>query len=172
MESDEELMAAVARGDERALGGLVERHGARLHAHLARLVGDRDDAHDLLQETWVRVARSAKTYETGRPVRPWLYGIAGNLARDLHRRRQVRGRLVGLDGQRAEAPAVRPGDRIDLRRQLDRLPDRLREVVLLRFYEDLSEAEAALALGVPRGTVKSRLHGAIRELKQGWGGAG
>lgn len=161
-------MAAVARGDEGALGILVGRYGARLHAHLARLAGSADDADDLLQETWLRVARSAHAYEPGRPLRPWLYGIASNLARDLHRRRAVRGRHA-LERRAADPPPARsPLERIDLGRRLARLPDRLREVVLLRYYEDLSEAEMAEALGVPRGTVKSRLHGAIRELKRGW----
>jgi RNA polymerase sigma-70 factor (ECF subfamily) len=171
MESDEELMESVARGDERALGTLVGRHGVRLHAHLARVMGSADDADDLLQETWVRVARSARTYQAGRPVRPWLLGIASNLARDLRRRRAVRIRagLVAPEASR-EAPGVRPFERLALRDRVARLPDRLREVVLLRFFEDLSEAEMADALGVPRGTVKSRLHGAIRELKRGWGG--
>ena len=59
MESDEELMTAVARGEERALATLVERHAARLHAFLVRIAGSRDDADDLLQDTWVRVARVA-----------------------------------------------------------------------------------------------------------------
>jgi len=54
MESDEELMAAVARGEERALATLVERHAARLHAFLVRIAGSRDEADDLLQDTWVR----------------------------------------------------------------------------------------------------------------------
>ena len=56
-------------------------------------------------------------------------------------------------------------------RRLVRLPDRLREVLVLRFYDDLDEAEMAEALGIPKGTVKSRLHGAIRELRRGWEGA-
>jgi len=162
-------MAAVARGDERALGSLVERHGARIHAHLTRLAGNVADADDLLQETWVRVARGARSYETGRPVRPWLFGIASNLARDLHRRRAVRIRAARASvAPERQPPAVRPLEQLALRERVARLPDRFREVVLLRFYEELSEAEMAEALGVPRGTVKSRLHGAIRELKRGW----
>jgi RNA polymerase sigma factor (sigma-70 family) len=169
MESDEELMAAVARGDERALGSLVERHGPRIHAHLARLAGSVEDADDLLQETWVRVARGARSYETGRPVRPWLFGIASNLARDLHRRRAVRRRAIRASAEpERPAPAVRPFEQLALRERVARLPDRFREVVLLRFYQEMSEAEMAETLGVPRGTVKSRLHGAIRELKRGW----
>ena len=173
MESDEELMAAIARGDERALAALIERHAVRLHGFLARLARDRDDADDLLQDTWVRVARGARSFDPNRKVRPWLYGIAANLARDLHRRRGVRQRAV-LDGSTAAAtasPAFRPLERLDLRERVARLPSRLREVLLLRFYEGLDEAEMAEALGVPKGTVKSRLHGAIRELRRGWEGA-
>jgi RNA polymerase sigma-70 factor (ECF subfamily) len=169
MESDEELMAAVARGDERALGALVERHAAPLHAHLARACGSRVDADDLLQETWVRVARGARTYRTGQPVRPWLHGIAAHLANDLWRRRAVRARLAP---QVASDPpsGLGPLDGLALRERVARLPERLREVVWLRYYADLDEAEMAAALDVPRGTVKSRLHGAIRALRADWEG--
>ena len=170
MESDEELMAAVARGEERALGALVERHAVRLHAFLVRAAGTRDDADDLLQDTWIRVARGAPTFDPRRRARPWLYGIAANLARDHHRRRSVRLRAAHEE-RNAPAPeraVFRPLERIDLRDRLGRLPDRLREVLMLRFYADLDEAEMAEALGIPKGTVKSRLHGAIRELRRGW----
>jgi len=175
METDEELMAAVARGDERALVVLIERHAARLHGFLSRFARDRDDADDLLQDTWVRVARGAKSFDPNRRVRPWLFGIASNLARDLHRRRSVRLRAShegsGEVAAAAQRAVLRPLERMDLRERLARLPERLREVLVLRFYEGLDEAEMAEALGVPRGTVKSRLHGAIRELRRGWEGA-
>jgi RNA polymerase sigma-70 factor (ECF subfamily) len=173
MESDEELMAAIARGEERALAALVSRYAERLHAFLQRLCSSRDDADDLLQDTWIRVARGAPTFDRGRRAKPWLYGIAANLARDLHRRRTVRLRAAHESKEELApaAPAFRPIERIDLRERLVRLPDRLREVLVLRFYEDLDEAEMAEALGIPRGTVKSRLHGAIRELRRGWEGA-
>lgn len=168
MESDEELMTFVARGDERALGTLVERHAGRMHAHLVRMTGSREDAEDLLQETWLRVARAARGFDPGRTVRPWLFGIASNLARDLHRRRAIRRRVATEADPAGNAPAVPPLETFALRDRVGRLPDRLREVLWLRYYEDLSEAEMADALGIPRGTVKSRLHGAIRELKRGW----
>ncbi len=168
MESDEELMASVARGDERALSTLVERYAGRMHAHLVRMTGHEEDAEDLLQETWLRVARAARGFEQGRAVRPWLFGIASNLARDLYRRRAVRTRLAGTVRSECEPAAFRPPESSTLRDRVARLPDRLREVLWLRYYEDLSEAEMAEALGIPRGTVKSRLHGAIRELKRCW----
>jgi len=170
MESDEELMRAVAQGDERALASLVERHAARIHAFLARVLGDRDDADDLLQDTWMRVARGARGFDASRKVRPWLYGIAANLARDQHRRRAVRVRALRegtLEASQAQT-APKPVERIDMRERLARLPERLREVLVLRYFDGLDEAEMADALGIPRGTVKSRLHGALRELRQGW----
>lgn len=168
MESDEELMASIARGDERALSILVERHAGRMHAHLVRMTGNGEDAEDLLQETWLRVARAARSFDPSRTVRPWLFGIASNLARDLHRRRAVRRRLATEIRREVEPEPVRPFETLALRDRVGRLPDRLREVLWLRYYEDLSEEEMADALGIPRGTVKSRLHGAIRELKRGW----
>lgn len=167
MESDEELMAAVARGDERALGALVDRHAARIHAHLVRVCGSRDDADDLLQETWLRVARGARTWRPDRPVRPWLYGIASHLATDLQRRRAVRRRAVAEGVHEPPPPGYGPLEGLALRERLARLPERLREVLWLRYYAGLDEAEMAAALGIPRGTVKSRLHGAIRALKDG-----
>ena len=170
MASDEELMRAVGQGDERALASLVERYAVRIHAFLTRVTGDRDDADDLLQDTWMRVARGARGFDAPRLVRPWLYGIAVNLARDLHRRRAVRLRAVqhGNVGARESAPIFRPVERIDMRERLTRLPERLREVLLMRYFDGLDEAEMAEALGIPRGTVKSRLHGALRELRRNW----
>lgn len=170
MESDEELMRAVAQGDERALADLVDRHAARVHAFLTRVVGDRDDADDLLQDTWMRVARGARSFDPTRRVRPWLYGIATNLARDLQRRRAVRVRALHEGSLEATRPQSPPGpvERIDMRARLAGLPERLREVLVLRYFEGLDEAEMADTLGIPRGTVKSRLHGALRALRAGW----
>lgn len=169
MESDEELMAAIARGEEHALGTLIERHAAGVLGFLQRVARDRDDAEDLLQDTWVRVARGARSFDSARRLRPWLYGIAANLARDAFRRRAVRVRAAHEDRVDASVHTqFRPIERMDMRERLMRLPDRLREVLVLRFYEGFDEAEMAAALGIPRGTVKSRLHAAIGALRQDW----
>jgi RNA polymerase sigma-70 factor (ECF subfamily) len=170
MEADEELMRAVALGDERALGVLVDRHAPRIHAFLVRLVDDASDADDLVQETWLRVARGAGSFDPARRFRPWLYGVAANLARDLQRRRRVRARPLE-PGPTATTPSD-PSVALDLRARLGELPTRLREVVLLRYFEDMSEAEMSRALRVPPGTVKSRLHAALRKLRQSYGGDG
>ncbi len=175
MRSDEELMSEVARGDEAALAMLVARHASRVHAFLFRYSGSRDDADDLLQDTWVRVARSARRFDPARSFRSWLYGIAANGARDLFRRRTTRQRaLREIEIRPDTAPEVDPSevdpiDRGVLRERISRLPERMREVMILRFFEGMNEAEMAEVLKIPRGTVKSRLHAALRELRAEYG---
>jgi RNA polymerase sigma-70 factor (ECF subfamily) len=170
MRSDEDLMEAVASGDEAALTTLIDRYAASVHAYLLRHSGSREDADDLLQETWVRVARSARRFDTARRFRSWIYGIATNLTRDLFRRRMTRERaLRDLATQPPAAPRVDSVDRGELREHIAELPENMRAVLLLRYYEGMSEAEMAEVLGIPRGTVKSRLHAALRKLRGGYG---
>ena len=173
MRSDEDLMAAVASGDETALAALIDRYAASVHAYLLRHCGNREDADDLLQETWVRVARSARHFDTARRFRSWIYGIATNLARDLFRRRTTRERaLRDLATHPPAAPRADSVDHGELRERIAKLPENMRAVLLLRYYEGMSEAEMAEALEIPRGTVKSRLHAALRELRGGYGVSG
>ena len=167
-------MKRVALGDPAALAGLVERHSARVHAYLVRYTRSREDADDLLQETWIRVARSARRFDPARRFRTWLYGIATNLGRDLFRRRGSRAR--GLLDAAAQAQATPPpeagiAERRELRERIAKLPERMREVVLLRYFEGMNEAEMSAALGIARGTVKSRLHSALGRLREGYGAA-
>jgi RNA polymerase sigma-70 factor (ECF subfamily) len=170
MRSDEDLMAAVASGDEAALAALIDRYAASVHAYLFRHSGNREDADDLLQETWVRVARSAKRFDTARRFRSWIYGIATHLARDLFRRRMTKERVLRTLAMNPPAtPAVDSADRGELRGRIAELPENMRAVLLLRYYEGMTEAEMADALEIPRGTVKSRLHAALRELRAGYG---
>jgi len=170
MRSDEDLMTAVASGDETALAVLIDRYAASVHAYLLRHSGKRDDADDLLQETWVRVARSAKRFDTARRFRSWIYGIATNLARDLFRRRMTRERaLRDLAAHPPATSGVNSVDRGELRERIAELPENMRAVLLLRYYEGMSEAEMAEILDVPRGTIKSRLHAALRRLRGGYG---
>jgi RNA polymerase sigma-70 factor (ECF subfamily) len=170
MRSDEDLMAAVASGDETALTALIDRYAASMHAYLLRHSGSREDADDLLQETWVRVARSAKSFDTARRFRSWIYGIATNLARDLFRRRVTKERALRTLATNPPATAgADSADRGELRARIAELPESMRAVLLLRYYEGMSEAEMAEALEIPRGTVKSRLHAALRELRGGYG---
>jgi len=173
MRSDEDLMAAVASGDEAALAALIDRYAASVHAYLQRHSGNREDADDLLQETWLRVARSARSFDTARRFRSWIYGIATNLARDLFRRRLTRQRaLRDLAAQPPAASGADSVDRGELRARIAELPENMRAVLLLRYYEGMSEAEMAEVLDIPRGTIKSRLHAALRRLRGEYGVSG
>jgi RNA polymerase sigma-70 factor (ECF subfamily) len=162
-------MARLQAGDEAALGELLERWRGRLFAFLARRTGA-TAAEDLFQETWLRVVRARASYDPGRRFSTWLFQIANNLCRDRGRRLRVEEgwrdavrEQVRHDPQRLDPP---PLDlRLDMHRRLHALSDAFREVLILRYYHHLSEAEIAEVLGIPRGTVKSRLHHAVRALR-------
>lgn len=173
MESDEELMRGVARGEEAPLRLLIERHAAPLHAYLARLCGDAAEAEDLLQESWMRVVRGAESFDPARRFRSWAYGIATNVARDRYRRAHARGGdhqplPLALAAASAEPRSMA---RLDLRGRLVELPERLRQTLVLRYYEGMDEPEIAATLGIARGTVKSRLHAAVAALRRSLGSA-
>ena len=158
-------MLQVQAGSEGALEALVDRWRARLFGFLQRRAGA-GDADDLFQETWLRVVRARRRFDPRLRFSTWLFQIANNLCRDRFRRGAVaaRGREAFAEQPRDGADAD-PALRIDLARRLAQLPDRLREVLVLRYYRDLGEREIAELLGIPPGTVKSRLHAALRSLR-------
>jgi RNA polymerase sigma-70 factor (ECF subfamily) len=165
MRSDEALVQAVARGDEPALRELCGRWERPLYQFIFRHTGGRD-VDDLYQETWLRVVRACGRFDPTRRFSTWLFQIAVNLCHDFHRRPppdpvdpvDVARDAGGVDGVAATEAGI------DARRLLAALPEAQRSVVLLRHYHDLSEDEVAEILGVPRGTVKSRLHHALARL--------
>lgn len=154
-----------------------------------QLLGDREDALDAAQDALVRFFETLERIEPGRPLRPWLFAIVRNRARDLHRRRRLRrtepltlstpstSTSRSTESETWDRPELRdphPGPAADalrheLRRQvwsaLASLPDEQREILVLRDYQDLSYRDIAAALGVPVGTVMSRLHRARRALR-------
>jgi RNA polymerase sigma-70 factor (ECF subfamily) len=164
MASDEQLITAVAAGDEDALALLYRRYDRPLHALLGRYTGGRD-VDDLAQETWLRVVRAAGRFDPARRFSTWLFSIALNLARDWHRRPPAEpadpmhtvARAAPDDGARVDAG-------LDAARLLAALPDAQRAVVILRHFHDLGEDDVAEILDIPRGTVKSRLHHAMAKL--------
>jgi RNA polymerase sigma-70 factor (ECF subfamily) len=174
--SDEELMAAVLAGDQMALSLLVGRHHAPLLGYLYRVVGgDQPLAEDLVQETLLRVVRQ-RTYQSGRPFRPWLYAIATNLARDHFKSAAVRRSLQRRDGEETllqlRDPEASPEERAlaaeemgEVRIALAQLREEHRAVLLLRFYQGFSLQEIAETLRIPVGTVKSRLSMSLHRLR-------
>ena len=163
MATDEELVAAVALGSEPAFAELVGRHERPLAGFLRRQLGDAD-AEDVFQEVWLRVARSAPGFDVSRRFKPWLYGIALNEIRDWLARRGRARELPLEDDEIADPRSASTGAGVDVERLLGTLPKEQRDVLILRYQLDLSESEIAEALGVPRGTVKSRSHAALARL--------
>jgi RNA polymerase sigma-70 factor, ECF subfamily len=159
MARDEDLVGRIANGDQAALGELLGRWDRPLNAFLARYTAGRD-VEDLRQEVWMRVVRAAPGFDRSRRFSTWLFQIALNLCRDWGRRRSAE----PLPEVPPEDAAALTDAGLDARRLLDRLPEAQRSAIILRYYHGLSEGEMAEVLDCPRGTVKSRLHQAVRRL--------
>jgi len=170
--SDLELWR-LARADPDAFGVLFERHGRAVYAFCARRTADLALAQDLTSIVFLEAWRCRKRTEiTSDSLLPWLLGIAHNTVRNAHRsRRRHRAALARLPHEPLEAAADDVASRIDAERALAdalqairTLPDRERDVVVLVLWSGLSYEDAALALGVPAGTVRSRLSRARARL--------
>ncbi len=168
--SDATLAARASRGDRDAASALVRTHSPRLYAFIQRYHPDRDDCEDLLQETWIRAFSNLDRFDPKKRFTTWLFQIALNLCRDLARRERVRSgyrRYVQETGQRGSD--TKTEEKVDARkamRAVETLPLEQKEVLLLRYYHGVPEAEAAEIVGCPRGTVKSRLHQAVRAVRR------
>ena len=187
-ETDEQLLARLRTGDREVFGPLVRRYERELYGYLRRYLGDDDLADDVFQTTFLAVFRKIKQYEPGRPARPWLYTIATNQAIDALRKRnrQADRRADGLtttdeDGEPRPlfellpATGVAPPDHAErgeererVRACVSRLPDLLREVILLAYFQGMKYRDIADALEIPLGTVKSRLHAGLVQLTEEW----
>jgi RNA polymerase sigma-70 factor (ECF subfamily) len=172
MDSDEELFHEWQQGGKGALEALVYRHHAPLVAHLARLTGDHALAQDLAQETFLRLIRDSHLYQYPRPFLPWLYTIARNQAinhsKSAYERRVQRAPEAPEGADAAPDPVEwleRQERRDGLRQALAKLTFEQREALSLRFGQELSVQETAVALGLPVGTVKSRTFNALRRLR-------
>jgi RNA polymerase sigma-70 factor, ECF subfamily len=158
------------RSPDEGLRALYDGHAPVLLAYTLRLTGgDRSRAEDIVQETLVRAWRNLdRLDESAGPVRPWLFTVAQRLAIDAYRARRARppetgdaalAFLPGLDELEATL------DRIVVTDALDSLSREHRAVIVETYYRGRSVAEAAQALGIPPGTVKSRCYYALRALK-------
>jgi RNA polymerase sigma-70 factor (ECF subfamily) len=181
METDTEgsLIQRMRAGDREAFGLLVERHMRRAYFQALGLVGSREDALDLSQEAFVRAFRARQTLDPERPFGAWLYQILRRLCFNFRRDRRVRASLLERGGSawlaaaaaqsapEDPAAALARSERCRLvSAAIDRLPDREREVLVLREFEDLKYREIADLVGVPVGTVMSRLYSARRRLAE------
>lgn len=175
---DSELIIRARSGDLRAREVLARRYREPAYLLALQLLGDPEEARDLAQDCLLRFFLKLDRFDADRPVLPWLRRIVRNGAIDLIRRRKVR-RADSLDSSGPEGEAVEvldlradtEGDALDRERQrcvwacLQQLSPAHREIVVLRDYQDLSYEQIADVLGVPVGTVMSRLHRARNALR-------
>jgi RNA polymerase sigma factor (sigma-70 family) len=170
--ADDALLRRVARHDRAAFEELYRRHRDKLVAASFRVVGDWHTAEEIVQEALVTVWKRAATFEGRSTVRTWLHAVVRNQSLN-HRRRAARVGGVGDAAELVAVPAAEIGpedaalataEQAELAAALKELPPAHREVLTLMFVAELSHAEIGQVLGVPIGTVKSRLHAAKRGL--------
>jgi RNA polymerase sigma-70 factor (ECF subfamily) len=184
--SDEELLSRYRDlGKTEDFDALVHRYEHELYRYLVRYLGDKSLAEDVFQNTFLQIHLKRGLYEEGRPVRPWLYSIATHQAVDALRK-AGRHPTVSLD-QRVGPNDTDAGQLVDLlvsdesgplaelqgqerrdwvRESVARLPEPLRQTLILAYHQDLKYREIAEILKIPVGTVKSRLHAALAKLQE------
>ena len=173
-QEDGALVARVRDGDIDALGVLYERYKSRVYRTALAITHDERMAEDILQEAFLRVNRYADSFDQTQPFEPWIYRITVNLSYSWTNKAKRWVTIFQDALERLRAPSRRDPERVTesreecaiLRRAIDGLPDSHRVVVILYYLEDLSVSEVAYALGVPEGTIKSRLYYAREKLRK------
>jgi RNA polymerase sigma-70 factor (ECF subfamily) len=185
--SDEQLLQNYLHGDRASFAKLVERYQRELFHFLVRFLSDRAAAEDVFQETFLQVHQSANLFDPQRRFKPWLFTIAANKARDLRRaqaRRPTSPLQASINGgndeggefidlmQSAQPAPDEPLRRRELAQKVQRtvldMPDNLREVLLLSYFHQFPYKQISGILGIPLGTVKSRLHAAVAYFADRW----
>jgi len=171
--SDAELLAAVAEGDPEAFGALYDQHAPWLLMRLRRRTADLDVADQVAQETFLVVWRDAGRFRGQGAVGAWIWGIAIRRLLDVQRGRAAQERLAGLLGRRrlsdvasAEEQALVTLEHREVIRALNRLSPELQAVLQATVLDGLNTREAAVLLGIPQGTVKTRAMRARAQLRQ------
>jgi RNA polymerase sigma-70 factor, ECF subfamily len=185
--SDEELIAAYRQGERGNFAVLVQRYQRELYHFLVRFVGDKAAAEDIFQEAFLQVHLSIEQFDPTRRFRPWLFTIAANKARDYIRSQS---RHPANPLQASMTPGDEEGGQfIDLVKSAQSLPDEplqkhelqvkvqqtvaampahLREIILLSYFHQFPYKQISKMLGIPLGTVKSRLHAAVAFFADRW----
>jgi RNA polymerase sigma-70 factor, ECF subfamily len=180
--TDETLLREYLEGKQGSFELLVRRHSRELFQFVLRFTGDSLAAEDVVQESFLQVHHSAATFDPGRRFKPWLFTIAANKARDSLRRRTRRREvpfdatiggeesesggkfldLLATDNDEAPIEELQADESRQLVRQIvESMPPQLSEVLILGYYHRFPYKEIAEIVGIPLGTVKSRLHAAV-----------
>lgn len=178
------LAAGLRRRDPRVLDHLIEQYQYRLFRYLVYLTANRERAEDFFQETWIRVLERGYQYDGQSKFETWLFSIARHLVIDWQRQKKAQsldsllepemGAPIELADGESPSPlslVLTQEEASVVQTSLDRVPVIHREVLLLRFQEDMSLADIASVLGVPLATVKSRLYRGLENLRSRLTGA-
>ena len=184
---DEQIIELYRTGRDEVFELLVQRYQQELYHFLVRFTGSRPSAEDVFQEAFLQVHVSIDRFDTSKRFKPWLFTIAANKARDHLRRSKRRSAAAlsapvagGSDEEREfldlmQADLPLPEDEADLhetqqrvRQVVQSLPDHLREILVLAYFQQFPYKRIAQMLGIPLGTVKSRLHTAVGTFADHW----
>lgn len=149
----------------------IRKYGKRLYGLCMTLCADKHEADDLYQDTWVKVIRSFDSFDSTKDFEPWLTRLCVNTYRDKLRRLSLSPFLNFTSNETKDflfstAPAPEREDYSDLYAAIDQLPEKLRLAIILFYFEDMDISKTAQTLGIPPGTVKSRLNKARKLLKE------
>jgi len=185
--TDAELLARFADGDEAAFRELVNRYKNSLYAFLKQFLNQQDLVEDTFQETFLQVFTSIDSFDTSRPLRPWLFTIAANKAKDALRKRQRTAAIpIGTIAESQEmsfddvlntltSDDTMPYEELQksetaarVEQVIKDMPDNLRAILNLAYFNKFSYKQMAHILSIPIGTVKSRLHTAVGRFAKEW----
>lgn len=185
--SDAELLARYTAGDEAAFHEVVTRYKNSLYAFLRQFLNRQDLIEDVFQETFLQLFTSRDSFDASRPLRPWLFTIAANKAKDALRKWQ-RTAAVPI-GTLADSEELSFGDVLNaitsdsripsdnlertetalrVEQAIANMPENLREILILAYFNKFSYKQMAEILSIPIGTVKSRLHTAVGRFAKDW----
>ena len=185
--SDAELLTRYTAGDEAAFREIVNRYKNSLYAFLRQFLNRHDLVEDVFQETFLQLYASRDSFDTNRPLRPWLFTIAANKAKDALRKWQRTSAVsIGTmaDSQdfsfddmlnTVTSDSTMPYDELQkdetaqrVRQIITDMPENLREILILAYFQGFSYKQMAQILSIPIGTVKSRLHTAVGRFAKEW----
>lgn len=173
-ESESALVDQARAGHTGARETLAQRYRQPAYVLALQMLGNRDDAMDVTQEAMLRFFTTLDSFDSERRVQPWLFTIVRNQVRDLWRRRRPDDSAPDADSLTSQLVSPAASPEADFRRQqlreevwraLATLSSEKREIIVLRDFHDLAYNDIAQVLGIPIGTVMSRLHGARRQLR-------
>ena len=185
--NDTDLLKRYAAGEEEAFQELVSQYKDSIYAFLRRFLSRSDMVDDVFQETFMQLYVSRGTFDLSRPLRPWLFTIAANKAKDALRRMQrIDSANLGsmfdsedhsiddvlntleCDTRMPYEDLIKDETAASVKRVVAQMPTKLREILILAYFHKFSYAEIAGILKIPVGTVKSRLHTAVGRFAEDW----